>query len=110
MNEFNNFSGIIAGRIGPTPINPPATFEEVFLRASLEHNREHQNDGMSLFVFGAFRSTEVKWYLYPISTINSQFAFDIARELHSRRGLPSSVEWHLLFAPGKAGQGDVSVQ
>lgn len=89
----------IYGRDG-TPVifvHPSITGEnpvKELAKAYVAHNKLHQNDGFSLFVFGTVVNS--KLYVYPQSAANADMALIAAKALHATRGLRVDGPWKQL--------------
>jgi hypothetical protein len=107
--KHKKFLGI-SGYVVPASRKRPANLDEAIADAIAEHRKVHSNDGASLFIFGTLSPSVSQGYLYPISSVDADYAFHIAQVLHESRGLPASHEWSLLFTYGDAGQQDTLIQ
>jgi len=101
---------IIWGRIAPKSQKTPANMNDLITQAMAEHLKEHADDGMSLFVVATLSSMGCNLHIYPISAVDADTAFQIARGLHEQRGLPPSREWCLIFPYGDADQRNPLIQ
>ena len=91
------YKNVMGGWLAPKPKTPPSTFDEIVLRAIMEHLEFHKNDGLELFIWATFAVTGDPLYTYPISAVNADAALEDAKRLHRMRGIPPSGDWKLLF-------------